>query len=146
MSADFQEMVITYKGLVSNVTGITCPYVSLTGSTYAIGADGTPAYMTVSGTGLTGRTFSSGNGTVNAINWRVKEDEGTSFYNNTITLSFSLGATGIGVTGIPSTTGTTTVNFSRTQAASASTASQTAFPSDYSGQSGSDLKRNAPKV
>jgi len=143
MSAGYQEMVITYKGFLSNYPGVLeSPYVSLTGSTYALN-DESPEYLTASTyTGMVGCLTFSATGVVNAFNWKVKEDEGTNFYNKTIHLNFLPGVTGITYTNA----GTTTVSFSRTQAATVSTASQQAFSKDYSGQSGQDLKRSAPRT
>jgi hypothetical protein len=138
LSTDFTKVTLGYVGKANPQN----TDVDLTAREYSIDNGVTWDTMTTAST-VTGLTFSIA-GTANTLIWNIKQDLGNSIYNTQIKIRFQAQAV------FSAETITTDYKvrsiYLLKETIPPTIRGESVFPSDYSGTSGTDLLKNAPKT
>lgn len=136
VSADFQNLTIPYVGTANPALSD----VEITDYEYSLDGGATYTTMTLSGSVITGLTFST-SGTAHTLLWTARADLGVQFYNTPLVIR---------LIGYSATQDLSTLpalkSFEVPRVVSQSNLTNNSpFPPDYKGTFGPDLLKNTPK-
>ncbi len=134
LNSDSSLATITYEGIADPATSS-----DIVGYDYSVTNGDTWLLMTTSSS-LTGLPFVADPGYIGTFVWQIKEDIGAKRYNNYIRIRLKSSGSSL-----VSDYAYFTIFIERIQTDLSATKKKNTFPDDYSGISGRDLLKNAPK-